>query len=171
MEDRAQDGGCLCRSVAMGKQQSERLPPGATSGVPRSPEGGPKGLTRRCLILSCFNLLYRLRASLFLSLCLLHTVGPESHVWSALSRLQKQFPSRLPPLQVRMCLTDLLQRVNFVDIHCNLSRQEQIEEFVCVRLQLFPRDEVVEERRPHELDVLGPKFEKVDGRDRSRLGT
>ena len=50
---------------------------------------------------------------------------------------------------------DILERVSVVDLDIELAVEDQLEKLFGVRGELFPSDDVVEQSRTQETDVLG----------------
>lgn len=73
-------------------------------------------------------------------------------------RLQQQLAGTLSALQIDMRLSNLLQRIDLVNLDFELARLEKGEQLVDVVLELFPGLDVSKQGRPGDLDALGREF-------------
>lgn len=73
-------------------------------------------------------------------------------------RLQKRLSGSLPTLQIDVSLGCLLQRIDMVNLHPELTRLKQREQLVDVELKFVTGLNVTEQHGTGDLDALGRQF-------------
>lgn len=76
------------------------------------------------------------------------------HIPCIRSWLQKQFSGRFSPLKVLVGPGDILEWVDFMHLDLNVPFQHEIEDILCVFLQLLSCSNIIQERRPDQFDIL-----------------
>lgn len=68
-----------------------------------------------------------------------------------------------------MCPSRIFERINVVNLDNNLASDDNVEEHVCIFLELLACGDVVEYYRACNLGILRPETEDVEGRYRAGL--
>lgn len=71
------------------------------------------------------------------------------------SDLDQDLPTGLPRLQILVHPPDILQLVSVVDLDVELAIDDELEQFFGVSGEFFSGDDIVEQGRTEETDVLG----------------
>jgi hypothetical protein len=70
---------------------------------------------------------------------------------------KQQLSGSLPSLQIFVCLLDILQLVNLVNLNVQFTLLNPVEQFLGVGGELFPGYDVVEKSGSHQAKVLSGK--------------